>query len=72
LLDTNELGLTFNNNKSPVEVLCKNWFPNIDFDKIAQNYDVKPESIMNRAVAEKARKLGHDGIKYGDIMVQGL
>jgi hypothetical protein len=72
LLDTNELGLTYNGNTSPVTALCKKWFPKIDFDKIAKNYDVKPESIMNRAVAEKARKMGYDGIKYGDIMVQGL
>lgn len=72
LLDTNELGLTYHGGSSPVTVLCKKWFPNIDFDRIAKNFDVKPESIMNRAVAEKARKLGHDGIKYGDIMIQGL
>lgn len=72
LLDTNELGLTYKSESSPVSVLCMKWFPNIDFDKIAKNYDVKPESIMNRAVAEKARKMGYDGIKYGDIMVQGL
>lgn len=72
LLDTNDLKLTYHSESSPVEMLCKKWFPKIDFNKIARNYDVKPESIMNRAVAEKARKLGHDGIKYGDIMIQGL
>lgn len=72
LLDTNELGLTYNAGSSPVAALCNKWFPKIDFDKIANVYGVKPESIMNRAVAEKARKLGHDGIKYGDIMIQGL
>lgn len=72
LLDTNELGLTYKSEASPVSVLCAKWFPKVDFDKIAKNYNVKPESIMNRAVAEKAKKLGHDGIKYGDIMVQGL
>lgn len=72
LLDTNDMNITFKTESSPVSILCKNWFPNIDFDKIAKKYDVTSESIMNRAVAEKARKLGYDGIKYGDIMVQGL
>ena len=72
LLDTNELNLTFRGDSSPVTVLCMKWFPKINFDKIAEKYDVKPESIMNRAVAEKARELGYDGIKYGDIMVQGF
>jgi len=27
---------------------------------------------MNRAISEKARQMGYDGIKYSDIMVQGL
>lgn len=72
LFDTNEIGLTFKGNSSPVAELCMNWFPNTDFETIADKYGVKPESIMNRAVAEKARVEGYDGIKYGDIMVQGF
>lgn len=72
LLDTNDMDLVFKNNMSPVAVLCFKWFPNIDFEKIAAENNVKPESIINRAVAEKAKKMGYDGIKYGDIMVQGF
>ena len=30
------------------------------------------ESIINSDVEEKAKEMGYDGIKYGDIMVQGL
>lgn len=72
LLDTNELNLNFRSDSTPVAVLSKNWFPNVDFKKLGKKYDVKEESIMNRAVAEKAKKMGYDGIKYGDIMIQGF
>lgn len=72
ILNTDDLNLTFRSNINPVSVLASNWFPNIDFEKISKNYNVSPESIINRAVAEKAKKMGYDGIKYADIMVQGL
>lgn len=72
MLDTNDMGLVFNNGGSPVFTLAKTWFPHIDFKKISKKHDVSPDVLINRAVAEKAKKLGYDGIKYGDIMIQGL
>ena len=72
LLNTNDLNLQYKSDVNPVSVLADNWFPNIDFKKIAKKYEVDPDSIINRAVAEKAREMGYDGIKYGDIMIQGL
>ena len=72
LLDTDEMGLIYHPDSSPTKVLAKNWFPNIEFDKVAKKYNVRPESIMNRAISEKAKKLGYDGIKYGDILLQGF
>ena len=29
-------------------------------------------NLKNKAIAEKAMKLGFDGIKYGDTLIQGL
>lgn len=72
LLDTNDMGLIYSNGISPVGVLARAWFPHIDFNKISKKYGVSPDVLINRAVAEKARKCGYDGIKYGDIMIQGL
>ncbi len=72
ILNTNDLDLSFKSDINPVSVLANNWFPNIDFDKISKNHNVTPDSLINRAVAEKAKQMNYDGIKYGDIMVQGL
>jgi len=72
ILNTNDLDLTFKSDINPVSVLANSWFPNIDFNKISKNHNVSTDSIINRAVAEKAKQMGYDGIKYGDIMVQGL
>lgn len=72
LLDTNDIKLAYSKDSNPVETLAKTWFPNIEFDKIAKKFNIPVTAIMNRAVAEKAGKMGYDGIKYGDIMIQGL
>ena len=71
LLDTDKLGIgPFNGN--PIETLAKIWFPHVDFKSIGTKYNKKSEHIINRAVAEMAKKMGYDGIKYGDIIIQGL
>lgn len=72
ILETDDLGIILHPNMSPTCALAKTWFPNIEFEKVAKKYNVKPDSIMNRAVSEKARKLGYDGIKYGDVLIQGF
>lgn len=72
LLDTDDLGIIFKKSKSPVETLCDLWFPNIDFNKLSSEFGVDKNLLLNRAVAEKAMKLGYDGIKYGDILLHGL
>lgn len=70
LLDTDEIGLHFYDN--PLQVLAKAWFPNVIFEDIAKKYKLKPEYLINRAIVEKANKMGYDGIKYGDVIIQGL
>lgn len=72
LLDTNDMGLTYQDDNYPVLKLAKLWFPNIDFHKVAKKYNINPNLFINRAVAEKAKDMRYDGIKYGDIMIQGF
>jgi hypothetical protein len=72
LLDTNDFGLTYNNEEPPTKKLAAIWFPNLDFTNIAQKLGADELKLINRAVSEKARKMGYDGIKYGDIIIQGL
>lgn len=72
LLDTNSLGLTFMSGQVPVDILAKTWFPHIDFEKLATDNNTEAIKVKNRAVAEKAKKMGYDGILYGDKIVQGL
>jgi len=71
MLDTNELGLEFAD-QNPVDVLSKMWFPNTDFENLSAPFNHSPVDLKNKAIAEKAQKLGYDGIKYGDKMIQGL
>lgn len=72
LLDTNALGVTYKDSQSPVDILAKIWFPNINFEKISKQYNMPVENLKNKAIAEKAMKMGYDGIKYGDTILQGL
>lgn len=72
LLDTNEFGLTFSGEEAPTKKLAAIWFPNLDFKKIAQKIGADETKLINRAVSDKAKKLGFDGVKYGDIIIQGF
>jgi hypothetical protein len=72
LLDTNDFGLTYNDEDAPTKKLAAVWFPNKDFSEMAQNLGADELKLINRAISEKARKMGYDGIKYGDIIIQGL
>jgi len=73
LLDTNAIGITcFINGQEPIDVLAKNWFPHIKFEEISKIYNIEPILLKNKAIVEKAKKMGYDGIKYGDKIIQGL
>lgn len=72
LLDTNDLGLHYKDSQIPAEVLAKTWFPHVNFEKLSEQYDIPPINLKNKAIAEKARTLGYDGIKYGNSIIQGL
>lgn len=72
LLDTNELGLSYKKSQQPIDILAKIWFPNINFEKISSQNNISSDNLKAKAIAEKAMKLGFDGIKYGDTLIQGL
>ena len=72
LLNTNDLGITYLESQQPVEILARIWFPNINFDKISDKYGVSSNNLKAKAIASKGVKLGYDGIKYGDTIIQGL
>jgi len=72
LLDTNELGLTFFDGQVPVEILSNLWFPNTNFQTLSDEKDIPITNLKMKAVSEKAKRLGYDGIKYGDKLLQGF
>jgi hypothetical protein len=72
LLDTNELGVAYKDSQDPVDIVAKMWFPHINFEKISGQYDTDSKNLKSKAIAEKAKQLGYDGVKYGDKLIQGL
>jgi len=72
LMDTNSLGVTYKDGQDPVDILAKSWFPNINFEKLSSEHSTDAINIKTKAVAEKAMKMGYDGIKYGNSIIQGL
>jgi hypothetical protein len=72
LMDTNSLGVTYKDGQDPIDILAKSWFPNINFEKLSTKHNTTPINLKTKAVAEKAMKMGYDGIKYGDTIIQGL
>jgi hypothetical protein len=72
LLDTNALGVAYMDGQQPIDILSKIWFPNVNFEVMAESQETPSINIKNKAIAEKAKKMGYDGIKHGDILLQGL
>jgi hypothetical protein len=72
LLDTNDLGVQFKDSQIPAEILAKIWFPHVNFEKLSEQYNIPSLNLKNKAIAEKAKHMGFDGIKYGDTLLQGL
>jgi len=72
LLDTNALGVMFKDSQQPVEILAKIWFPHVNFEELSKKYNTASINLKNKSIAKKAQKMGFDGIKYGDSIIQGL
>lgn len=72
LLDTSEIGIVYKDSQNPIDILAKTWFPHINFEKIGEEFNLTTDKLKMKAVSEKAKKLGFDGIKYNDKIIQGL
>jgi len=72
LLDVHSLGVTYKDGQEPVDIMAKIWFPHVNFEKLSEQYGMPSINLKNKAIAEKAMKMGYDGIKYGDKLIQGL
>lgn len=71
LLDTNDLNVDVSS-QHPVDALANSWFPNVDFENMSEPYKYSPQELKNKAIVDRAKKMGYDGIKYGDSILQGL
>lgn len=72
LLDTSEIGIVYKDSQNPIDILAKTWFPHVNFEKIGEELDITSDKLKMKAVAEKAKKLGFDGVKYNDKIIQGF
>lgn len=72
LMDTNALGVSYKDGQEPIDILAKSWFPNINFEKLSTQHDTTSINLKTKAVAEKAMKMGYDGILYNKTLIQGL
>jgi len=72
LLETDQMGISYKDGQLPIEVLSKSWFPHVNFVTLGEKHGVDDVKIRNRAIVEKAKKMGYDGILYGNKLVQGF
>lgn len=71
LLDTHGLNLDINTT-NPVVDLCNKWCDGGNLEEVSAANKVPIDKLASKIVAEKAKKLGHDGVKYGDIILQAF
>ncbi len=72
LLDTKEIGVNYKDGQKPLDVITMLWFPGINFNELSEEHQMPVENIKSKIISEYAKRMGFDGIKYGDIMVQGF
>lgn len=72
LFDTDDIGLIFNGETSPVEKLAKTWFPIVNFDKLSSEHSLDKNSLINKMIMQHAKEMGYDGIKYGDVLIHAF
>lgn len=68
VLDIKDLNLNLKTGQSPMIELSRIWFPNYDFSKGGEN----EKNLRCAAIALKAKKMGYDGIKYSENLIQAL
>jgi len=70
LLDTHTTGLSLNQT-NPIVEFCKQWCK-LDVDELAHKHGVPVDKYAAKMIADKAKGMGYDGIKYGDIILQAF
>jgi hypothetical protein len=70
VLDTHTTGLALNQT-NPIVEFCKQWCK-LDVDALAAKHGVPVDKYAAKMVADKAKGMGYDGIKYGDIILQAF
>lgn len=68
VLEIEDLNLELKTGQSPIYQLSKIWFPNYDFSKTEGDEN----NLRCAAIALMAKKMGYDGIKYSDNLIQAL
>jgi hypothetical protein len=71
LLDTKSTGLGLNH-MNPIIEFCKQWCQVEDLDILAGKHGVPVDKFAAKMIADKAKGMGYDGIKYGDIILQAF
>jgi hypothetical protein len=71
LLDAKTTGHGLNH-MNPIVEFCKQWCQIDDLDIIAGKHGVPVDKYAAKLIADKAKGMGYDGIKYGDIILQAL
>lgn len=72
LLVVDDMGVQFLNSQNPIDVLVKVWFPTVNFEEKSKQYNTTSQNLKTKAIAEKAKKMGYDGIRYNNNLIQGL
>ncbi|MFW5847357.1 MAG: hypothetical protein ACOCVF_00360 [bacterium] len=68
VLELKDLDLNLKTGQSIIYQLSKIWFPHYDFSKNQGNEN----NLRCAAIALMAKKMGYDGIKYSDNLIQAL
>jgi len=68
ILDIKDLNLNLKTGQSPIYELSKIWFPHYDFSKGNEDEN----NLRCAAIALMAKKMGYDGIKYSENLIQAL
>jgi len=71
LFDTQATGIAYKDSQNPIDILSKIWFPHVNFEKLAEKYDIDSDNLKHKAIAHKAKEMGYDGIKF-DKIIWGL
>ena len=72
IMDTDKMGISYKNSQNPIDVLANIWFPHVNFNAISKENNISEFNLKCKAIAEKAKKYGFDGIKYGESLIQGF